>query len=172
MNKFLSNADTVMNMDISQDIAKKKKPQEGSKGDQWQIVQKNNGSKSKSKPKGPHAAAADPSMQTQNTHQSVQMANQGQGKEKERTVEPGKDNIPEISLIQEESEEGEINQELENKDISKPPSPKDTNLCPTLSYPPQKDHISSPLYVDMTKRKPPELSISSEEVFFEKSRKK
>jgi len=90
---------------------------EGSKGEQWQTVQRNNGSKPKPKQKGTHSTRASPSLQAQIPHQTLQTVTPGQGKETAGIIEPTKDKIPEIRLNQEECEEGEINQEQDNNEF-------------------------------------------------------
>jgi len=50
-----------------------------------------------------------------------------------------------------------------------PTSPKYINLCSPSTSPSIKDQAISPSYVDMIKKRPPELSLSSKEIFFEKT---
>ena len=136
------------------------------------MVQKPNSSKSKPKTKNSQVTIAGSSVQPQNPSQPAQQENPEQRKNKETTCEPMHAENQETRLAQEECEEGEINQEQGKIETSDSPSPKETFSSPPSSPHPQKDLNSSPSYVDMTKRKPPELSISSEDILFERSSKK
>ena len=140
--------------------------QDGQKGDQWKVVNKNAAAKNKSKNKNNKTPEVEQTQQEQPQQTQEGTSGSKEGTDAETVQSQGtKETTPDPV----DQEEGEI-QEEEEEEIGEQESPKETSSPP--SSPSGKEQNHSPSYADMAKKRPPELSQSSEDLPFEKSSKK